>query len=679
MQFLMILLTLLLAACDRTSVPKADEIGNGGDPVAKYFELGRAKAIHILSEVKQLHSLNREIREFYRVHRQELIDDLIYTPPYQWKNRNLNGACGSTLPQPKAIITLSYENCRMIGSVTQASIHLIGETIHHVGISEDAFTALVAVEVEKEWYQTIGLTEESIAKRQLFEESKLYLAETLKRISLSSLPNFLQSSIDSADIHWIFDHKEALSERILHSSHQWIDELPTPQRNHSKCAYFDGNSNLTQLSYSGCDGSIQKKKQAANELLLAVLSTYSLNGKDSAQKISQIIWSTWLNMGFREDPHWAAAKTLKGIPIIDQTSITSWSTVWNGTQVMTWGMGYPLRSGTQFYFYDPRTNQWTGKMIANDYAHWFYSPVGNKLPHRAIWAGNGPLMITECFGLHRNFGSGQYYDFAHERWMPISDLNAPDREGFSLFALNEKEVLLWGGKDCKTGKELASGAIYSLEKDLWTPIPEQKEFSALKYSTATLAGDQLILWGGCKDKDTIAAKYYRDYSDCSQKGAKYNFKTEKWDGLPTDGAPSPRGDHEAIWSGRYLIIYGGKGGSLSLPSQLSAQITNGTGWKKESLLESGGRYDLENTRWEKMSGVSAPETLYYNPSLGKSLLWTRNRMLALGNPMALYDPINDKWERIEKSSVPNGEWRHSFWTGFELILWSGELNQIFYP
>jgi len=77
--------------------------------------------------------------------------------------------------------------------------------------------------------------------------------------------------------------------------------------------------------------------------------------------------------------------------------------------------------------------------------------------------------------------------------------------------------------------------------------------SARSGHTAVWTGSDMIVWGG-----------YHTSNGYSGDGACYNPTSNTWTALTASGAPSPRYNHTAIWTGTEMVVWGGYNGSTYL-------------------------------------------------------------------------------------------------------------------
>ena len=126
-----------------------------------------------------------------------------------------------------------------------------------------------------------------------------------------------------------------------------------------------------------------------------------------------------------------------------------------------------------------------------------------------------------------------------------------------------------------------------------------------------------------------------------------------WTSMNQSGAPTPRSEQTAVWTGNYMIVWGG-------------DLTAAT----------GGRYDPGLDSWTPTGLTNAP-----SPREGHSAVWTGEEMIVWGgrngsnyyDDGSLYDPISNSWTPLDAVIPPEIRAYHSaVWTGEEMIVWGGE-------
>ena len=170
-------------------------------------------------------------------------------------------------------------------------------------------------------------------------------------------------------------------------------------------------------------------------------------------------------------------------------------------------------------------------------------------------------------------------------------------------------------------------------------------------------GDTYCGPGQCIDTDTDPANCGSCGHECF--GACVDGEcADPWEPVASDGAPSPRARHVAVWTGSEMIVWGG------------ASSTAGS-----SSLGDGGVYSLDTYEWTPVSSVNAPAPRQY-----ATAVWTGDRMIVWGglydatyyNDGGVFDPATNTWEAMSTVAAPSGRVFHSaVWTGTEMIVWGG--------
>src|SRR5262249_42134673 len=138
---------------------------------------------------------------------------------------------------------------------------------------------------------------------------------------------------------------------------------------------------------------------------------------------------------------------------------------------------------------------------------------------------------------------------------------------------------------------------YDPVTDSWTPIATEGATLPNAGHTSVWTGSEIILWGGgcfSGGKD----------QGCTR-GAAFNPVQNTWRLLGSEGAPTSRGRHGAVWTGHYMIVWGGIGDSGDLRSR--------------------GLYDPASDSWSRVSEDGAPLARY-----GHAVAWTGHEMIVWG-------------------------------------------------
>ena len=214
-------------------------------------------------------------------------------------------------------------------------------------------------------------------------------------------------------------------------------------------------------------------------------------------------------------------------------------------------------------------------------------------------------------------------------------------------------MIIWGGLRLSVPVGmLGDGAQYDPVADQWTSISFIGAPTPRMQFAAVWTGTEMIFWGG--NRIYPGAAMLGD-------GARYNPTTNTWSPISAVGTPAGRFQATAVWTGTEMIVWGGSDGS--------------------AMLNSGARYNPSTDTWQTVSSVNAPEGRRYH-----SAVWTGNRMIVWGgrdenpysillNTGAAYDPLTDTWATLPLTDAPAPRYNHTAnWTGTEMIVWGGKAN-----
>jgi N-acetylneuraminic acid mutarotase len=174
-----------------------------------------------------------------------------------------------------------------------------------------------------------------------------------------------------------------------------------------------------------------------------------------------------------------------------------------------------------------------------------------------------------------------------------------------------KEMIVWGGTDQYEdeghfgfpGSFLNTGAAYDPSRDRWRLLADAP-LDPRGWHTAVWTGREMLVWGGVEEPRS-------DCYDCgypSDAGA-YDPRADTWREIDPGGL-SGRVEHSAVWTGRWMIVYGGSAPGGGQP---------------------GGKDDG-----------------------------------------AVYDPGSDSWSRLPEAPI-RGRYRHAaLWNGHAMIVWAGQ-------
>lgn len=179
----------------------------------------------------------------------------------------------------------------------------------------------------------------------------------------------------------------------------------------------------------------------------------------------------------------------------------------------------------------------------------------------------------------------------------------------------------------------------------WTAVATEGAPSPRALHSAVWTGSEMIVWGG---KVTGPAPAVND-------GARYDPNRDTWVPVSGTGAPAPRHSHSAVWTGSEMIVWGGYGAS--------------------DYVTDGARYDPSRDTWTPISSVGAPQGRTFHATV-----WTGDEMVVWGGLQgttvladgARYDPNSDSWTAMTASgALPARLAPAAAWTGSEVVLWGG--------
>ena len=138
-------------------------------------------------------------------------------------------------------------------------------------------------------------------------------------------------------------------------------------------------------------------------------------------------------------------------------------------------------------------------------------------------------------------------------------------------------MIVWGGSTSEGYTN--TGGIYNPATDSWRPMNTDGAPSPRGLHTAIWTGSKMIVWGGTSPRLFT--------------GGIYDPTTDSWTSTHDTQGPSPRCYHTAVWTGTEMIIWGGSAddGATNTGSLYNPNLPNAASWRKtadentsESLL-----------------------------------------------------------------------------------------------
>jgi hypothetical protein len=383
------------------------------------------------------------------------------------------------------------------------------------------------------------------------------------------------------------------------------------------------------------------------------------------------------------------------------------SAVWTGSVMVVWGGNegiYPMKSGSR---YDPATDTWRPTSVVGAppgrYYHtavWTGSHMivwggmwGNNTGGRydpvtdswtptstvgpasgdratAIWTGSrmivwgGSALWVDWFEVTPSVNVGGRYDPATDTWSPMATVGAPSARTWHTAVWTGSKMMVWGGRDkIPTDTILNTGGIYDPVTDVWTATSTDGAPSARFGHSAVWTGDEMVVWGG--------HDYTGPHND-TDTGGRYNPGTDTWSATSAVGSPSPQSSHTAVWTGRLMVIWGGPdvgGGRYDPATDTWTPVApfDAAGpalWTgREMLVGScggGGRYDPATDTWLPLPANGSAA------SCSGSSVWTGELMIVCGGR---YNPGTNYWTPMTTVDEPDCGGQPAVWTGTQMVVW----------
>ena len=286
--------------------------------------------------------------------------------------------------------------------------------------------------------------------------------------------------------------------------------------------------------------------------------------------------------------------------------------------------------------------------------------------HTAVWA-NGQMLVWGGAGCGRSSCSdGAAYDPFSNRWTALAKLGAPSPRAWHTAIFTGAstggsgtggEMVIWGGEDAQSKQLYGDGARYDTRSEAWKSMSSEGAPTARRFHAAVWTGTEMLIWGG--DRSATNDDGYGD-------GAAYRPAGDRWRALSKNGAPAARWSHTAVWTGKQMIVWGGLGCGRD-------------GANRPVPCGTGAAYDPVTDKWTAISTDEAP-----TPRSGHSAVWTGKHMIIWGgstsscgdgpagvcNDGAAYDPATDHWTPL--TGGPAARSGHAAaWTGNAMFIWGG--------
>ena len=270
--------------------------------------------------------------------------------------------------------------------------------------------------------------------------------------------------------------------------------------------------------------------------------------------------------------------------------------------------------------------------------------------HTAVWTGSlmliwGGVEDRRDYGYFRLAGSA--YDPLTDSWKGLERAGSPRARYSHTAVWTGTEMIVWGGVGERDGDDLLSdGGRYNPVTDTWRPLSALGAPEPRFDHLAVWTGHDMIVWGGIGASDYLTT------------GARYDLSTDTWRPTAPNHFPVAGDASSAVWTGSEMIVWGGY--NIFLPSRMHSN---------------GARYDPVHNVWSGLSSTDAPL-----PRCLHTAVWTGDRMMVFGGldtstayaDGAAYDPVADAWTPQGPIEAPARRAGHTaVWTGTEMLVWGG--------
>jgi N-acetylneuraminic acid mutarotase len=268
--------------------------------------------------------------------------------------------------------------------------------------------------------------------------------------------------------------------------------------------------------------------------------------------------------------------------------------------------------------------------------------------HSAVWTGS-EMIVWGGYREGTYYADGGRYNPTANSWTALPTSGAPVARHDHTAVWPGSEMIVWGGY--REGTYYADGGRYSPTANSWTAVPAVGAPAAREWHTAVWTGSEMIVWGGYNGSPLV---YYL------KNGGRYNPLTGTWTVVATNGAPSVRAYHTAVWTGSEMIVWGGGNGIYS-------------------ALNDGGRYSPTTNEWAPIPTNGAPAGRIVHAAV-----WTGAEMIVWGGEYwsgasyaycgdgGRYNPLANSWAALLTTAAPGRRYGHTaVWTGSEMIVWGG--------
>jgi N-acetylneuraminic acid mutarotase len=274
--------------------------------------------------------------------------------------------------------------------------------------------------------------------------------------------------------------------------------------------------------------------------------------------------------------------------------------VWSGTEMIVWGGRNQFQAESHFSDgarYNPVTDAWSPMSASG-------APT-SRSQMAAVWTGEEMLVWGGYGDGATAWNSGGRYDPRTDSWRSMSESGFLEARVLPVFAWTGKELLVWGGITPDLKRTFGDGARYDTATDRWSPIKRDPAAPAVWGSKAVWTGTEMLVWGGSLRNGDDAI------NQVTARGAAYDPVKDAWRPIRNEGAPSARFFHDAVWTGKRLVVWGGG--------------DQGEGGNHPKHFDDGAQYDPVEDRWAPLDWKARPAARGMHTAV-----WMGRKMMVFG-------------------------------------------------
>jgi N-acetylneuraminic acid mutarotase len=272
--------------------------------------------------------------------------------------------------------------------------------------------------------------------------------------------------------------------------------------------------------------------------------------------------------------------------------------------------------------------------------------------HTAVWTGSRMVVWGGDNGDNLGLNTGSMFDPVANSWTATTLTGAPSARHHHSAVWTTNRMIVWGGEAGVANPYIGTGSSFDpagAGGGTWTAISAFGAPSARSRHTAVWTGTYMIIWGGIGATPTAGTRV--------NTGARYRpTPNDDWASTLQDAStPAARTEHTAVWIQNAMVVWGGY---------------NGT-----TVLNTGGKYNANFDSWS-----ATPVSAFAPERSRHSAVSTDFQMLIFGgfngadevNTAAKYDPSVNVWTALSSVDAPAPRADHTaVWTGDHMVVFGG--------